>query len=84
MNFEGSVICSLWLWGILHIVQSLAETPVSFVSSASQNVTKAKKKKVPTDMNTVTVDSFQCSKRKLILEIGKGGLGNKLWGVRFT
>ena len=74
---------SIFLWVSLCLVQCFAQTPVAVDSIASHNVTRNKKKKTPVDINSITVDSFQCSKRKLILEIGKGGLGNKLWGVRF-
>ena len=74
---------SIFLCAWLCLVQCLAQqAPLVGVSTGTQNSTKIKKKKVPIDINSITVDSFQCSKRKLILEIGKGGLGNKLWGVR--
>jgi len=72
---------SIFLWVSLCLVQCFAQTPVAVDSIASHNATRNKKKKTPVDINSITVDSFQCSKRKLILEIGKGGLGNKLWGV---
>ena len=76
---------TIFLWVCKSLLQYLALAPVVVgVPTALQNSTKVKKKKVPIDINSITVDSFQCSKRKLILEIGKGGLGNKLWGVRLT
>lgn len=45
------------------------------------NGTAKGKPKVEIDLKTIQVDSFICSKKKIFLELSKGGLGNKLWGV---
>ena len=58
-----------------------AAVPVKIKVNGSKSVNGTKPKKPPVDLKSITVDSFQCSKRKLIMEMGKGGLGNKMWAI---
>lgn len=51
------------------------------VNVSKGNSTKAKTPKPPIDLNSIRVDTHSCSKKRIVLELGKGGLGNKLFSV---
>ena len=91
---QNNYFCLIFLF-VFIIIQSHFQSiicqpaPAAVTTAGATGVKPSKPKsgnstkpaKPPIDLNSITVDSFMCSKKKIILELGKGGLGNKLWGV---